>query len=598
MSVVFLTFGYAVFAQRPSFEIANQAPPILDGLSVTPQTIQHTPITIAVNASDVSGVASVLAYIMSGANHIAVVTLYDDGSHSDNGASDGRYGNQWNVGDNPEGVYRVEIQANDRLGYATNRTAVTANFNIGGQGVSIVSPQNGDYLNGEAVEVRISAGGNTNVSEVRLFDGTTQVASRTTSGRSVNVTLSWPTNATQGSRTIHAEATVDGGTILSSASITVIVNQCLAGEPGFNQNFCTNLCSGLGFTCVAGGHNTGQPCGNPNLGYTYRGFDCSGNIGCCSAGGYNPGNTNTPVVLSTPAFVNPTSGETITTGDYTVNVQIQSSNPTYLAMNFYIDADLRGTQNWYSSNPGTNIYVYSQPMDLRGLNGSHTFRAVIYDRNNPGVTQEASVTVNINILAPTAEIFSPGEGELVSDVVPVLIQGAFASGVDKLELYDALNYGLIASLNIPTPDPNVLEVIDWDTSKYNNGQYSLYAIAYSGTNYGLSGLVNVVVNNVPTLPPTPEVTILTPKNDDKVSGVITVEISAANSGGNIELIELSELTLGLIGSVKPTTPSFRITEKIDWDTIKVENGDYYLQAVAISGTDHGKSDLVHVVVSN
>jgi hypothetical protein len=598
MSVVFLTFGYVVFAQRPSFEIANEAPPSVSSLSVSPQAIQNTPITIAVNASDVSGVASVLAYIMNGSTEVAVVTLYDDGSHSDNGASDGRYGNQWNVGDNPETTYRLEIQANDRLGYATNRSDVTANFNIGGQGVSIVSPQNGDYLNGASVDVQISAGGNTNVSEVRLFDGTTQVASQTTSGPSVDVTLSWPTNATQGSRIIHAEATVDGGTILSSTSITVIVNQCDAGNP--DPAFCHDLCEiGLEYMCVAGGHNSGQPCGDPNLGYSYRGFDCSGNSGCCSEGGYTPGNTNTPIIFSVPSFVNPTSGETITTGDYTVNTQVQSSDPTYLAMDFYIDADLRGTQNWYSSNPNTNIYVYSQPMDLRGLSGSHTFRAVIYDRNNPGVTQEASVTVNINILTPTAEILSPGEGETVSGVVPVLIQGTFASGnVDKLELYDALNYGLIASLNVPTPDPNVLEVIDWDTAGYSNGNYSLYAIAYSGTDYGLSGFVNVVVNNVPVPPPTPVVTILAPKDGDKVSGVITVEINATFSGGNIESIELNEPKLGLIGSVKPATPGPDVTEKIDWDTMKAVNGDYYLQAVAISGADSGKSVLVHVGVSN
>ena len=600
MSVVFLAFGYVVLAQRPSFEIANEAPPTVGGLEVTPQAIQNTPITIAVNASDVSGVASVLAYVMNGSVEVAVVTLYDDGSHSDNGASDGRYGNQWNVGDNPEGAYRVEIQANDRLGYATNRSLVTANFSIGGQGVSIVTPQNGDYLNGAAVDVVISAGGNTNVSEVRLFDGTTQVASQTTSGQSVSVTLSWPLGTTQGLRTIYAEATVDGGTILTSDSVAVTVNQCLAGEPGFDDEFCSNLCvTGLGYMCVAGGHFSGQPCGDPDLGYVYRGFDCGSSTGCCSEGGYVPGNTNTPEILSVPSFVNPTSGETITTGDYTVNVQIVSSDPTYLAMDFYLDTNLIGTQNWYSDNPDVNVYVYSLPMDLRGLSGSHTFRAVIYDRNDPGVTQEASVIATINISTPTATILAPSEGETVSGIVSVIIDASYDNGnIDTIELYDAANYGYIATVIPAFPAPNVTEVIDWDTSAYANGDYSLYAMAYSGTDYGVSGYVNITVNNVPVPPPEPVVTILSPLDGDKVSGIVTVEINATYTDGNIEQIELYEAKLGLIGTVTPPVPGPDVTEKIDWDTMKVTNGDYYLQAVAISGANSGKSVMIRVAVAN
>jgi len=181
----------------------------------------------------------------------------------------------------------------------------------------------------------------------------------------------------------------------------------------------------------------------------------------------------------------------------------------------------------------------------------------------------------------------------------VIIDASYDNGnIDTIELYDAANYGYIATVIPAFPAPNVTEVIDWDTSAYANGDYSLYAMAYSGTDYGVSGYVNIIVNNVPVPPPEPVVTILSPLDGDKVSGIVTVEINATYTDGNIEQIELYEAKLGLIGTVTPPVPGPDVTEKIDWDTMKVTNGDYYLQAVAISGANSGKSVMVRVAVSN
>jgi hypothetical protein len=79
---------------------------------------------------------------------------------------------------------------------------------------------------------------------------------------------------------------------------------------------------------------------------------------------------------------------------------------------------------------------------------------------------------------------------------------------------------------------------------------------------------------------------------------VSVEINATYTDGNIEQIELHEVSLGLIGTVTPPVPGPNVTEKIEWDTMKVKNGDYYLQAVAISGANSGKSVMIRVAVSN
>ncbi|MFX1520088.1 MAG: beta strand repeat-containing protein, partial [Promethearchaeota archaeon] len=97
----------------------DNTPPGVSNVQVSPVAGQPgTTFTITAQVSDtLSGVSSVTAYIQfPDETNIAIVTLYDDGAHSDGAAGDGTYGNTWNSAGRSEGEYYVDIVATDNAG--------------------------------------------------------------------------------------------------------------------------------------------------------------------------------------------------------------------------------------------------------------------------------------------------------------------------------------------------------------------------------------------------------------------------------------------------------------------------------------------------
>jgi hypothetical protein len=129
-SFVFLGIKFA-FSQRPSFEITPSAGPTIQNTNVSPTLgLPGTIFTITTQASDVSGVSSVIAYIQNpDEKDVAQITLYDDGAHSDGAANDGIYGNKWNSTGFPIAKYYIDIVAKDTLGYSSEAEN-GANFDI------------------------------------------------------------------------------------------------------------------------------------------------------------------------------------------------------------------------------------------------------------------------------------------------------------------------------------------------------------------------------------------------------------------------------------------------------------------------------------
>ncbi|MBI5037757.1 MAG: Ig-like domain-containing protein [Candidatus Kerfeldbacteria bacterium] len=113
----------------PSFEVATTSLPVLtgQGVSLNPSQVdQNETVRISVEAYDVSGLASAVAYVRNstpGSRPVADVPLFDDGQHGDGTAGDGKFSGTWNVGSNADGIYPVEVQIADRL----NNTATISN---------------------------------------------------------------------------------------------------------------------------------------------------------------------------------------------------------------------------------------------------------------------------------------------------------------------------------------------------------------------------------------------------------------------------------------------------------------------------------------
>jgi len=118
--IVILFSAAFAFAQKPSFEVVPSSGPTIQNTTMPITSgAQGTKFTITTKVSDISGVASVIAHIQKpDETDVAVITLYDDGSHNDGAAGDGIYGNILDSTGKSAGVYFVDIIAKDRLGYS------------------------------------------------------------------------------------------------------------------------------------------------------------------------------------------------------------------------------------------------------------------------------------------------------------------------------------------------------------------------------------------------------------------------------------------------------------------------------------------------
>ena len=122
------------FLEVPTFEVAPTAGPVLSGSGVTMSAgnvVQDDNLRITTEATDVSGIETVLAVIKDGSGStIVTITLYDDGVHGDGSPGDSIFSNTWNVGSTADGIYSIDIQMTDRLDNSSTVTNAIS-LNVG-----------------------------------------------------------------------------------------------------------------------------------------------------------------------------------------------------------------------------------------------------------------------------------------------------------------------------------------------------------------------------------------------------------------------------------------------------------------------------------
>ena len=157
-----------IFSQKPSFEIAPSPGPTIQNTNVSPNLgLPGTVFTITTQASDVSGISSVIAHIQNpDETDVAQVILYDDGLHNDGAANDGTYGASWNSTGFPEATYYVDVVATDTLGYFTEKEN-GASFDIVTNFPPIADARVGNAPNPTGKRVSVAAGNTV------YFDGST-----------------------------------------------------------------------------------------------------------------------------------------------------------------------------------------------------------------------------------------------------------------------------------------------------------------------------------------------------------------------------------------------------------------------------------------
>jgi hypothetical protein len=190
---------------------------------------------------------------------------------------------------------------------------------------------------------------------------------------------------------------------------------------------------------------------------------------------------------------------------------------------------------------------------------------------------------------PTVSITSPTNNQGVSGVIGITAQASDNVGVAYVDLYLDGTY-LGTDLDSP------YDSFEVDTTLYSDGALKLQAQAVDEYgNTASSAIITINADNSVqsgNVPPT--VTIVSPTTGSMVKGSVTVSISADDSDGAIDYIELY-----LDGTLLATLPGGASTTfTFTWDTTTTANGNHVLKAIAYDDSGNSSEDSETVKVQN
>ncbi|WP_320044175.1 S8 family serine peptidase [uncultured Desulfobacter sp.] len=186
---------------------------------------------------------------------------------------------------------------------------------------------------------------------------------------------------------------------------------------------------------------------------------------------------------------------------------------------------------------------------------------------------------------PYVNITSPQNDTTVNGSLTVSVTAVDDSGVERVELY--VNGEVLAS------DTTLPYTFAWDTYGYANSEYELMAVAYDTSgNAGWSNVITVTIANESDddiLPPVVAITSI--QNGTSVSGGITVDVSATDESG---VVQVELYVDGEFLDEDITSPY-----AFFWDTTAHTNGTYALVAIAYdTAGNKGVSEVITVSVDN
>ncbi|MGB8930386.1 MAG: Ig-like domain-containing protein, partial [Anaeromyxobacteraceae bacterium] len=187
-------------------------------------------------------------------------------------------------------------------------------------------------------------------------------------------------------------------------------------------------------------------------------------------------------------------------------------------------------------------------------------------------TLSAPVVVYVDHVAPTVEITSPLDGDVVaaSTILSAKI-GDVVRGIANIRKVEFLANGTVIATDARSY-PTAPCTATWRSGSYPNGSYALVAKAYDAAgNVGTSAPITVEVKD--STPPA--VSIVAPPAGGTVRGIAEVTASATDDG----LMKRVQLTVGAAAPVDFTAPPYSVRI----DTATLADGKYTATATAWDG---------------
>ena len=491
----------------------------------------------------------------------------------------------------PAHEYSFAVTAYDATGVESAYSNVVNIPEMLAPTTAITFPANATTVAG-TVSVTADAADNVGVAKVEFY---VNGALKTTSSAAPHL-FSWDTTQlTPGSYTLTTKAYDAAGNVGQSQSVTVnVANDLLAPTVSLTSpasyttvsgsiNIAANSADNVGVSKVEFYLNDVLLTATNMAPYTYnwdtksaangvhtltaKAYDATGNVGQSQTVTINVSND-----LSAPtvAVTSPGSGATLSG---TVSVTASAADDVAVSrVEFYRNGVLMGASN---SAP------YSYSWDTKSVaNGNYTLTAKAYDNaGNLGQSQNTTVTVSNDVMAPTVGITSPGSSSTVSGTVTIAANATDDVAVSRVEFYQN---GVLLGSTSAAP----YEGTDLVQSSIT---YTLTAKAYDAVgNVGQSQSTTVTVANDTTAP---TVGITSPAASSTISGTVAITVDATDNVGvnRVEYYQNGKL----LATTNAAPYSF------NWSTKSVSDGSYTLTAKAFDDAGNvASSASVSVNVSN
>lgn len=238
---------------------------------------------------------------------------------------------------------------------------------------------------------------------------------------------------------------------------------------------------------------------------------------------------------------------------------------------------------------GTGATEGNAPLDvsnqtsatISGLDPGHSYHFAVTAYNAAGESSYSNVVSVPEMTSPVASISYPANNAAVSGTVAVTANASDNVGVSSVGFY--VN-GVLQGTDTSTP-----YTCSWNTSSLAAGTYTLSARAHDAAgNSGESSALTVRVVKDAT---TPVVALTSPSGGTKVSGTVSIAVSASD---NVGVSRVEFYANGALLSASNVAPYSYL-----WNTASLSNGSYALSARAYDSAGNvGQSAPITVTVSN
>ncbi len=222
------------------------------------------------------------------------------------------------------------------------------------------------------------------------------------------------------------------------------------------------------------------------------------------------------------------------------------------------------------------------------MEGSYYIYAGINDSLNPPVYDYSDGYVSIDHanVRPNVEITSPTGGTVTGTVT---IRGT-ANDPDKNNI-ESVYISIDNIVNWKLATGTTSWSCEWDTTKYSNGEHTIYAKSYDGEDSSEIVQVTVTVDNGGNI--APQVSITYPGDGTTVSGEIEIRGTASDEDGFVQMVEIWIDDEGW-REVEGTTDW-----NYDWDTTGSTNGEHTIRAKAKDDLGlYSQEKSIIVIVNN